>query len=335
MQFQGAKHPRYYTTHGAKQQAYCRHKAAALKNYVRTPPKIRQNKGWGMLSCVFTTVTSPVFDFIRTLCYRPDSTGKLKKRVTKSWLKQLTWEGIAYWYMDDGSLSGKSITFSTHSFTEEEVDLLVTMLKDRGIAARKVRVNKKDRRSYYTIRLNLVATRTFVQKVAKYVHPTLQYKLAVPAPVIVQCAYCGVDIIARNNQVTAETPCCKKEACQRERHRELNKQYADANRATINQKHRDRYHEDLPAARAKGRERARAYRSANNEKVNAYKRAYRARKRAARVVEMVTCTFCGKEIPRANRKKDAPQVACSSPACRRAKHRLNSIRSRQSLRSAS
>jgi transposase len=60
-----------------------------------------------------------------------------KKRVTKRWIKQLTPQAMAYWFMDDGSSSyhrnSVVIRFSTYSFDREELELLVKFISTLGI----------------------------------------------------------------------------------------------------------------------------------------------------------------------------------------------------------
>lgn len=63
-----------------------------------------------------------------------------KKQVTTRWLDKLDWLGVAYWYMDDGSLIisknrrrnlRPEIQFHTESFTSAERELLRNMLRER------------------------------------------------------------------------------------------------------------------------------------------------------------------------------------------------------------
>jgi hypothetical protein len=65
-----------------------------------------------------------------------------KKKVNPKWVNMLTLEGIAYWFMDDGSSSwrvkGKSsfVRFSTQSYNRHEVGLLIGKLRSYGLDAR-------------------------------------------------------------------------------------------------------------------------------------------------------------------------------------------------------
>ena len=65
------------------------------------------------------------------LCYRDQ-----KKTVSREWLDVLDAEGLAWWWMDDGSISGGQGNLSTHSYTVAEVLLMQEWFRDRwGIEA--------------------------------------------------------------------------------------------------------------------------------------------------------------------------------------------------------
>jgi transposase-like protein len=64
-----------------------------------------------------------------------------KKRVTEKWLSNLDAEGVAYWFMDDGSSSwtksGKpTCSIATYGFDLKENLLLIEKLKSMGVDAR-------------------------------------------------------------------------------------------------------------------------------------------------------------------------------------------------------
>ncbi len=64
-----------------------------------------------------------------------------KKRVTEKWLSKIDIDGIAYWFMDDGSSSwtksGRAYCgFATYGFDREANDLLVCKLRSIGVDAR-------------------------------------------------------------------------------------------------------------------------------------------------------------------------------------------------------
>lgn len=213
----GTKHPRLRMNHGSKQAAYCRHKAEILKDYVRTPPKIVPNGGWGDETCCFATVTSPVFEYLDSLCYRFNESGRRIKTVTKAWADELDERAIAYWFMDDGTMQKRGVVIlATHSFSEPEVRLLSKRLGEFGIPSIAEIVRKKEReRTYWTIRLRCEPTRRFVEMVRPHIYPTMEYKLRLPpiaAPRI--CINCGREIPGGRRQnatfVSCNLPVCVK-----------------------------------------------------------------------------------------------------------------------------
>lgn len=63
-----------------------------------------------------------------------------KKRINQRWVQEVGVEGIAYWFMDDGSTSYSHsgtpfARFSTLSFDEEEIELARSLLKKFGIGS--------------------------------------------------------------------------------------------------------------------------------------------------------------------------------------------------------
>lgn len=189
-----AQHPRLRMRHGPGQADYCRHKAEVLRDYVRTPPRMVPNLGWGRESCVFATVTSPVFASLDSLCFTVKA-GRRVKTVTKAWAAELDWPAIAYWYMDDGTMQQRGVAqFSTHSFTETEVRRLAARLDSLGVPAIAEKT-RKGARFYWTIRIHSEPTRRFVEKVRPFIHPSMSYKLALP-PVAPPrtCIGCEIEI---------------------------------------------------------------------------------------------------------------------------------------------
>jgi hypothetical protein len=143
-----AKFGRYLVSHGLPQKDYCHFKYAKLQPLATAAPKINKNYGWGDQLCRFSTRSNQCLEFLRPICYRLNpKTGRLAKHVTPEWLALLDWEGIAYWYLDDGSISkntsgNANAVFSTHGFPREEVELLARMLTDRGVEAKAIEVHR-------------------------------------------------------------------------------------------------------------------------------------------------------------------------------------------------
>ena len=199
------QHPRYRCNHGSKQTEYVLHKAKILQNYVNTPPALCENLGYGKESCVFSTLTTPILEFIRKLCYSEEDS-KYTKTVTIEWLNKLTWEGIAYWYMDDGSLFTKAngLILHTQGFTQEQVELIARWLTEKGVTAKSQRVRRKQK-VYHIVRLSKESAVTFLNYTRPYMIPSLAYKFTM---VLKECSICQAILIdGRAN--TCSNPKCR------------------------------------------------------------------------------------------------------------------------------
>ncbi|MBZ4686926.1 MAG: endonuclease [Clostridiales bacterium] len=87
----------------------------------------RTNKTYSRVFC--QSRTSPLLNEMYSMWYR-----KNRKVIPKDWLeKSLTSEGLAIWFQDDGCLknNGNRIILSTESFTEEEKDFLLKVMKKK------------------------------------------------------------------------------------------------------------------------------------------------------------------------------------------------------------
>ena len=284
MEFNRCRHGKFCITHSAKQAGYCRHKAEVLADYVRTLPHIVTNYGWGHQNCVFTTVTSSAFEFLRGLCYQRDpKTGRYKRRITKKWLKRLTRRALAYWFMDDGSSTHCMVILNTHRYTKKEVELLAEMLKEKGVPAVVMETGKRGSdRKYWVLRLRIAAARAFVKMIRPHMHPSMLYKLKVTEAVEIRCTFCPRRFPAKPSQLRAKNPTCGRRECKLAGNRLRNEQYLTPNkRAERNSKTRQRYHADLEKSRTEGRERATKRRQdpAKRAEMSARKRAWRKRKK--------------------------------------------------------
>jgi hypothetical protein len=202
--------------HGKVQEAYCRHKAQVLASYVKSLPRIVPNGGWGEESCRFATVTTPAFSFMYALAYRPDpiNTKKLVKTVTQEWLDLLTWEGIAWWYQDDGTLTqAGGVHISTHGFPQEQVEMLARRLTQMGVTAKAQQVRKGEK-TYFIIVIGSEATRKFIEKVKPYVHESMLYKVNLQDQIFLKCHFCGTQFPKKGGP-PSDTPACEDSLCLR------------------------------------------------------------------------------------------------------------------------
>ena len=174
--------------HSIKQLEYCTYKRDLVHKILgegsRIPKiTIRRVKAFGKEydTCRFLKVCD-YFITLRNLMYYEN-----RKRMTKEILEMLSPEGIAIWYMDDGScyfkdspIDGHSICIdlriATDCFTSDEHDIIVKYFKNKwGINFYKFHSNRRDA---YCIRANKEAALKFIELIKPYVIPSMQYKIS-------------------------------------------------------------------------------------------------------------------------------------------------------------
>ena len=164
--------------HGLKAADYLRYKAEILKQLTGV---IVGDVGGKYPGIYARTKNHPLYTRIRKLAY-PEG----KKTVTSTWLSWLTPQGLAIWYMDDGSLdkaysfnkSGRrriyrrQIFLHTCSFSLEENELLVSFIEKTFNV--KFRIKKDGK--YYRLFTGAVEGNKFLEIVKPYIVPCMRYK---------------------------------------------------------------------------------------------------------------------------------------------------------------
>lgn len=165
--------------HSNKQRDYLLYKANILEQL--TAVKVTEIGGkYPGVAC--STRCIPFYTRMYKIIY-PNG----KKTVNKTWVNWLTPQGLALWYMDDGSLnksysvnkSGRrriyrrEIYLHTCSFSLEENQMLVNMIYEKfGIRFRVFRNGK-----YYRLQIGAIEANKFIEIVKPYIIPTMQYKI--------------------------------------------------------------------------------------------------------------------------------------------------------------
>ena len=125
-----------------KNKEYLFHLYEVFKPFVRTPPKERIQKrlitSEKQSTWYFSTISHPAFEKLYQLFY-PQG----KKLVPDDLDKYLTEQGLAYWFMDDGSKYHNSYKLATCSFTAKEHEILKTLLKNKYDILCDVRIQNK------------------------------------------------------------------------------------------------------------------------------------------------------------------------------------------------
>lgn len=176
--------------HSIKQEEYCTWKRDLVYKILggKKPPKIGYKtihlKGYEneYHACRFSK-THPYFTYLRNILYPAGV-----KTITRELLNKLTPQGIAIWYMDDGSFykkdnatGTKSICFdlriSTDSFSKEEVEIICDYFKEVfGIRFYPYQYHK-ERKHNWIIRANKEAAIKFIDLIRPYVIPSMRYKI--------------------------------------------------------------------------------------------------------------------------------------------------------------
>jgi len=283
-----ARYGRFQITHGAVQELYCRHKEAMLADFVQTGAKIVENRGFGKLSCVFATLTSPAFELFREHCFRlSPETGRLAKTVTPEWCAALTWRSLAYWHMDDGCLTERNgVTLSTHGFSKPEVEMLAQRLLEFGVEA-VVGTTHKGEKEYWYLRLSVEPARIFLAGTKPFRHGSMAYKWETSYPAET-CAHCKEVFQPIAAESLSKFPCCQKPECRAafQAYTDLRKEEWAAlpeNQQRINEASKARYWATPEESREYHRLYARQMRRdpKKAEELRAYKRAWRAAKKAS------------------------------------------------------
>ena len=116
----------------------------------------------------FVTLTHPIFTQYYQLFYK-----NTKKIVTDEVAKLLDPLILAVWIMDDGSAEYAGLSIQTHSFSEDEVSLLIKSIRRNiGIQAT-MRMNKGKNIIYFPFK----ALHDLRSKLGKYILPEFRYKL--------------------------------------------------------------------------------------------------------------------------------------------------------------
>ncbi len=163
---------------------YVEHMYQIFKPFVGTPPK--RNLIGGIKPGLpkrhevrFKTYSHPEFKYYYDLFY-PEVDGQRKKRVPKNIKDLLTAEGLAYWYMDDGTTRASktktrqnSYVLSTQGFCWEDQVLLAHALKERFDLDVGIHKDK----SFFKLGFKVSSNIRLVDLMKPYIHPYFEYKL--------------------------------------------------------------------------------------------------------------------------------------------------------------
>ena len=197
---QSVKTARMVIGHSPKQRGYLEYKAnLLLKIFGGKPTKINEYQSFNKTSeKTYTNLqicrTEKYFRQMHRVLYKTGT-----KVFTKQVLDYLTDEGLALWYMDDGSAaicknkSGNICGCMTRIATYcslEEAEIIKDWFKSKYEIDVKFDLDKRNNK--ISIRMNTKDSKIFVQIVKPYIHESMKYKLShvgdyetrVPIPLI-------------------------------------------------------------------------------------------------------------------------------------------------------
>lgn len=151
--------------HSYKQKAYVDWIYERLEEFVSTPPKIRTS-GINRKSYRFTTLSLPDLNVFYDDFYPINKVKTVPRNLT---LNALT---LSVWFMDDGSRSRNSIYLNTQQFSQDDQELLQSLLFNIGLKSTLNRDKK-----YYRIRLRTESISLFKRMVSSYIISSMKYKL--------------------------------------------------------------------------------------------------------------------------------------------------------------
>jgi len=160
-------------THGHKQYKYVKfiseklgvklYKCSASKSFSRHKYK------WKISYCN-KQVLHNIFNIVKN---------KEIKTINNRWLNLITPEGIAYWFMDDGSSTYARDTsilvrFSTYSYSLQEIEKLQGLLYKYGVLTS---MSHTDRGKGVVLSIRQISVNKFMDLISPYVHSSMKYKL--------------------------------------------------------------------------------------------------------------------------------------------------------------
>ncbi len=184
--------PRLAFNHSSKQFDYLEYKVEKLKYLGLDFACIPDGNGYK----AFTKISPTLSGLFQELY------GSGKKVVTQAFLDQLTIEGVAYWFMDDGagnpeevgSRKDHPLSLATCGFSQEENQMIADWFsKMFQVQAKVGTVSNSSEKVYPVIQFDLASSRRLSQLMAPYFYHSLKYKLLAPEQALHgRCIDCGV-----------------------------------------------------------------------------------------------------------------------------------------------
>lgn len=157
--------------YSAKQREYISHLYELFREWTLSPPQEKHDRTHHNIW--FQTVSHSTFRFFAHQFYD----GR-RKCVPKLIHRFLTPRGIAYWYMDNGSIKSresKGAIFNTQGFARNDVKQLMNVLRDRF----NLEVSERRQREGWQIYISGRSYQRFLDLLTPYLIPSMLYKIPV------------------------------------------------------------------------------------------------------------------------------------------------------------
>lgn len=167
--------------HTERHLQYVEHKADLLGIGVKTKRRCKLSKrvsGHGSVMRGFAFSHTPTLRRIARDCLDAN----YHKKITPEWLDKINWHGLAYWFMDDGSLlvntkkRRASIAFYTQSFGMNELKLLLSLLERFGLHAVIGNDPNGSKKRHIILLHRQDEVRNFLTKTEPFIVPCMDYK---------------------------------------------------------------------------------------------------------------------------------------------------------------
>ena len=158
----------------ARHEAYVRHLKLIFDPWVLTGPRQRtktSSQGTETISWAFNTVSHAAFRFYAHQFYVDN-----KKQVPKLIHRWLTPRGMAFWFMDDGSIKSrqsKGVIFNTQGFDTPGVERLIQVL----VTKFQLKAKRRHQTDGDQIYVSGESYEHFVRLIDDWVIPEMRYKL--------------------------------------------------------------------------------------------------------------------------------------------------------------
>lgn len=185
-------------SHNGQYREYLEHKTKIVNELFGYPLKVRDRVIRNQTGKTFPVVrmdtrTSPRLTFIARRCYVDGA-----KRITPWVIENVSIEGLAYWWMDDGHLRirpphGGELMLGTYGFPRVDVERLQQCLAARfdihfGIG-RNRKMNDRNPDYGFYLRRGLSHGLKFLDLIAPYAHPSMRHKFDYRAGFTTHCPY--------------------------------------------------------------------------------------------------------------------------------------------------